>query len=30
MDRSTLADVAKNSPVSKREVSGSFAGGEGI
>src|SRR5271154_283517 len=30
MDRSTLADVAKISPVSKREISGSFAGGEGI
>jgi Rrf2 family protein len=30
MDRSTLADVAKSSPVSKQEISGSFAGGEGI
>ncbi len=30
MDRSTLADVAKISPVSKYEVSGSFVGGEGI
>jgi Rrf2 family protein len=30
MDRSTLAEVAKISPVSKREVSGSFIGGEGI
>src|ERR1700691_4754528 len=30
MDRSTLADVARSLPVSKLEVSGSFAGGEGI
>jgi Rrf2 family protein len=30
MDRSTLADVAKISPVSRLEVSGTFAGGEGI
>ena len=30
MDRSTLADVAKISPVSRREVAGSFSGGEGI
>jgi Rrf2 family protein len=30
MDRSTLADVAKISPVSKQEISGSFVGGEGI
>jgi Rrf2 family protein len=30
MDRSTLADVAKSAPVSKREVSGDFMGGEGI
>jgi DNA-binding IscR family transcriptional regulator len=30
MDRSTLADVAKISPVSKQEVAGSFTGGEGI
>lgn len=30
MDRSTLADVAKRSPVSRQEVSGSFSGGEGI
>ena len=30
MDRSTLADVAKISPVSRQEVSGSFSGGEGI
>lgn len=30
MDRSTLADVAKISPVSKQEVIGSFTGGEGI
>jgi Rrf2 family protein len=30
MDRSTLADVAKISPVSKQEVSGSFSGGDGI
>ena len=30
MDRSSLADVAKNTPVSRQEVSGSFSGGEGI
>jgi Rrf2 family protein len=30
MDRSTLAEVAKISPVSKREVLGGFIGGEGI
>ena len=30
MDRSTLADVSKISPVSKREVADSFVGGEGI
>jgi Rrf2 family protein len=30
MDRSTLADVAKILPVSKQELSGVFAGGEGI
>src|SRR5271156_6372813 len=30
MDRSTLADVAKILPVSRLEISGSFAGGEGI
>ena len=30
MDRSTLADVAKNLPVSKQEVSSGFIGGEGI
>jgi Rrf2 family protein len=30
MDRSTLADVAKVLPVSKQEIAGSFAGGEGI
>jgi len=30
MDRSTLADVAKISPVSKQELSGSFVGGAGI
>jgi Rrf2 family protein len=30
MDRSTLADVAKILPVSRREISDSFAGGEGI
>ena len=30
MDRSTLADVAKILPVSKQEIAGSFAGGEGI
>ena len=30
MDRSTLADMAKISPVSRQEVSGSFSGGDGI
>jgi Rrf2 family protein len=30
MDRSTLADVAKNMPVSQNEVSSGFIGGEGI
>jgi Rrf2 family protein len=30
MDRSTLADVAKGSPVSPRELTAGFAGGEGI
>jgi Rrf2 family protein len=30
MDRSTLADVARISPVSKQEIAGSFVGGEGI
>jgi Rrf2 family protein len=30
MDRSTLADVAKISPVSRQEVSSSFSGGDGI
>lgn len=30
MDRSTLADVAKGSPVSKREIADSFVGGSGI
>jgi Rrf2 family protein len=30
MDRSTLADVSKNLPVSKLEVSSGFIGGEGI
>lgn len=30
MDRATLADVAKGAPVSKREVSAGFIGGEGI
>lgn len=30
MDRSTLAEIAKSSPVSKQEVYGSFIGGEGI
>jgi Rrf2 family protein len=30
MDRATLADVAKHSPVTKREVSAGFMGGEGI
>ena len=30
MERATLADVAKGSPVSKREVSAVFIGGDGI
>ena len=30
MDRSTLADVAKVLPVSNQEITGVFAGGEGI
>ena len=30
MDKATLADIAKNAPVSKREVSAGFIGGEGI
>jgi Rrf2 family protein len=30
MDRATLAEIAKGSPVSKQEISGSFTGGEGI
>jgi Rrf2 family protein len=30
MDRSTLADVAKNLPLAKHEVSSGFIGGEGI
>jgi Rrf2 family protein len=30
MDKSTLAEVAKNLPVSKMEVSSGFMGGEGI
>jgi Rrf2 family protein len=30
MDRSTLAEVAKGAPVSKREVLSDFIGGEGI
>ncbi len=30
MDRSTLADVAKSLPLTPREVSGEFVGGEGI
>jgi Rrf2 family protein len=30
MDRATLAEVAKHSPVTKREVSAGFMGGEGI
>jgi len=30
MDRSTLADVAKGVPLTQREISGDFAGGEGI
>ena len=30
MDRSTLADVAKTTPLSPREISAEFIGGEGI
>jgi Rrf2 family protein len=30
MDKATLAEVAKHSPVTKREVSAGFIGGEGI
>jgi len=30
MDKATLAEVAKSSPVTKREVSAGFMGGEGI
>jgi Rrf2 family protein len=30
MDKATLADVAKSAPVTKREVSVGFTGGEGI
>ena len=30
MDRATLAEVAKSAPVTKREVSAGFMGGEGI
>jgi Rrf2 family protein len=30
MDRSSLTEVAKGSPLSKHEISGSFVGGEGI
>jgi Rrf2 family protein len=30
MDKATLAEVAKHSPVTKREVSAGFMGGEGI
>jgi DNA-binding IscR family transcriptional regulator len=30
MDKSTLADIAKIAPVSKRELSAGFIGGEGI
>jgi hypothetical protein len=30
MDRSSLADVAMRTPVSKQEISGDFMGGEGI
>jgi Rrf2 family protein len=30
MDRATLAEIAKGSPVLKQEISGSFVGGEGI
>jgi len=30
MDKATLAEIAKHSPVTKREVSSGFMGGEGI
>ena len=30
MDRATLAEIAKGAPVSRREIAGSFIGGEGI
>jgi len=30
MDKATLAEVSKHSPVTKREVSAGFIGGEGI
>jgi Rrf2 family protein len=30
MDKATLAEIAKHSPVTKREVSAGFIGGEGI
>ena len=30
MDRSTLADVAKGTPVTRQELSAGFVGGEGI
>jgi DNA-binding IscR family transcriptional regulator len=30
MDRTTLAEVSKRSPLSKREISAGFIGGEGI
>ena len=30
MDRATLAEVAKGTPVSKQEISPGFIGGEGI
>jgi DNA-binding IscR family transcriptional regulator len=30
MDKATLADVAKSAPVTKREVTVGFTGGEGI
>jgi DNA-binding IscR family transcriptional regulator len=30
MDKATLAEVAKSTPVSKRDVSAGFIGGEGI
>jgi hypothetical protein len=30
MDRATLAEVARGTPVSKQELSADFIGGEGI